>query len=54
MPRGVRPVHVHTITPRKLSVARVADVTPGMRRVTIPGAELDAFTVDGQDQPTAR
>ncbi|MEV8375658.1 siderophore-interacting protein [Kribbella sp. NPDC056861] len=44
MPRRVRPTVVHTIVLRELEVARVVDVTPGMRRVTLTGDQLGAFT----------
>ncbi|HEY0188506.1 MAG TPA: siderophore-interacting protein [Cellulomonas sp.] len=44
MVRTLRPVDVYPITTRTLDVLRVADVTPGMRRVTLGGAELAAHT----------
>ncbi|MFT4232550.1 MAG: siderophore-interacting protein, partial [Leucobacter sp.] len=42
MARSLRPLSVYPITTRTLDVLRVADVTPGMRRVTLGGAGLDA------------
>jgi NADPH-dependent ferric siderophore reductase len=42
MPRSLRPTTIHPITTRTLQVLRVADVTPGMRRVTLGGPELKA------------
>lgn len=44
MPRSLRPTTIHPITTRTLQVLRVADVTPGMRRVTLGGPELKAHT----------
>ena len=44
MARSLRPLDVYPITVRTLDVLRVADVTPGMRRVTLGGAELAAHT----------
>lgn len=44
MPRRARPTVVHTIVLRELEVARVVDVTPGMRRVTLTGDQLGSFT----------
>ncbi|MDN6438199.1 MAG: SIP domain-containing protein [Corynebacterium nuruki] len=54
MPRRVRPVHLLTLTPRKLTVKKVADVTPGMRRITLTGDQLAGYTVDGTDYPAFR
>lgn len=44
MSRSLRPFTAHPITTRVLEVLRVADVTPGMRRVTLGGAGLHAHT----------
>ncbi|MFT4213696.1 MAG: siderophore-interacting protein, partial [Microbacterium sp.] len=44
MARSLRPLTVYPITTRTLEVLRVADVTPGMRRVTLGGPELAAHT----------
>ncbi|WP_394618757.1 SIP domain-containing protein [Lentzea sp. JNUCC 0626] len=46
MPRRARPTFVHTIALRELEVARVVDVTPGLRRVTLTGEQLGSFTGD--------
>ena len=40
MPATIRRTSIHAITTRTLTVLRVADVTPGMRRVTIGGPQL--------------
>ncbi|WP_330275555.1 SIP domain-containing protein [Lentzea sp. NBC_00516] len=50
MPRRARPTFVHTIALRELVVARVVDVTPGLRRVTVTGDQLGSFT--GSDGTT--
>jgi NADPH-dependent ferric siderophore reductase len=50
VPRRARPTVVHTIALRELEVARVVDVTPGMRRVTLTGDQLGSFT--GSDGTT--
>ncbi|GAA1829230.1 hypothetical protein GCM10009836_03840 [Pseudonocardia ailaonensis] len=43
---------MHPVTLRRVEVARIEDVTPGMRRVTFTGAQLEAFTSDnGLAQP---
>ncbi len=44
MPRNLRPIEAFPITTRFLEVIRSVDVTPGMRRVTLGGAELAAHT----------
>lgn len=44
MPRNLRPIEAFPITTRFLEVIRSVDVTPGMRRVTLGGAELAAYT----------
>lgn len=46
MARNLRPLDVFPITTRTLEVLRVVDVTPGMRRVTLGGAELAAHTAE--------
>lgn len=43
---SLRPLTVFPITTRTLEVIRVADVTPGMRRVTLGGPELAAHTAE--------
>jgi NADPH-dependent ferric siderophore reductase len=50
VPRRARPTFVHTIALRELEVARVVDVTPGLRRVTLTGDQLGSFT--GSDGTT--
>ncbi|MFD9910125.1 SIP domain-containing protein [Streptomyces sp. NPDC059063] len=52
--RNPRPLVTFPIVLRELSVLRVADVTPGMRRVTLGGAQLRAFHRDGLDLPALR
>lgn len=47
MPKTARPTTVLPIALRELEVARIEDVTPGMRRVTLAGDQLGAFTADG-------
>lgn len=52
MPKNSRPVTVLPISLREVEVRRVVDVTPGMRRVTLGGEQLDAFmTVNGHPRP---
>jgi NADPH-dependent ferric siderophore reductase len=52
VPRRARPTYVHTIALRELEVARVVDVTPGLRRVTLTGDQLRSFTAsDGTTFP---
>ncbi|MFT4229013.1 MAG: siderophore-interacting protein [Microbacterium sp.] len=46
MARSLRPEAIFPITTRRLAVLRVADVTPGMRRVTIGGPALAAHVAD--------
>lgn len=46
MARSLRPIEVFPITTRRLEVLRVADVTPGMRRVTLGGEQLQAHEAD--------
>ncbi|MFT3944079.1 MAG: siderophore-interacting protein [Ancrocorticia sp.] len=51
MPRHIRPTTVYPMALRELEVLRVADVTPGMRRVTLTGHQLAAHTTpDGLEQ----
>ncbi|WP_231955185.1 siderophore-interacting protein [Occultella aeris] len=46
---------MHPISLREVHVVRAADLTPGMRRVTLGGPELGAFTsANGLDQPAFR
>ncbi|MFC8724643.1 SIP domain-containing protein [Streptomyces bacillaris] len=52
--RNPRPVVTFPIVLRELTVLRVADVTPGMRRVTLGGPQLHAFHRDGLDLPALR
>lgn len=55
MPKNARPTTVHPLSLRELEVSRVHDLTPGMRRVTLTGAQLDSFTSpNGLDQPAFR
>ncbi|ORI14856.1 NADPH-dependent ferric siderophore reductase [Rhodococcus erythropolis] len=52
MPRNTRPTTAYPVTLRELEVHRVTEVTPGMRRVTLTGAQLDTFTnADGIAEP---
>jgi len=52
MPRRARPTVVHNIVLRELEVARIVDVTPGLRRVTLTGDQLGSFTAsDGTTFP---
>lgn len=44
MARSLRPISIFPITTRTLDVLRVTDVTPGMKRVTLGGSELQAHT----------
>ncbi|MFG2768294.1 SIP domain-containing protein [Streptomyces rubiginosohelvolus] len=52
--RNPRPVVTFPIVLRELTVLRVADVTPGMRRVTLGGKQLRAFHRNGLDLPALR
>ncbi|XVU27806.1 SIP domain-containing protein [Actinoplanes sp. CA-054009] len=47
MPKTSRRLTVHPLTLREVEVARVTDLTPGMRRITLAGAQLRAFTSAG-------
>lgn len=46
MPKTSRRTTVHPLTLREATVARVTDLTPGMRRITLGGDQLGAFTSD--------
>lgn len=52
--RSPRTVVTFPIVLRELTVLRVADVTPGMRRITLGGEQLGAFRRDGLDLPALR
>ena len=55
MPKTSRTLTVHPISLREVEVARVTDITPGMRRVTLIGEQLRAFTSEnGFAQPEFR
>lgn len=47
MPRHARPTTVFPVGLREVEVVRIVDVTPGMRRITLAGAQLGAFTSAG-------
>ncbi|MFJ7203689.1 SIP domain-containing protein [Streptomyces sp. NPDC098789] len=49
--RNPRSVVTFPIVLRELTVLRVADVTPGMRRITLGGPQLGAFRKDGLELP---
>ncbi|QNP65103.1 siderophore-interacting protein [Streptomyces genisteinicus] len=52
MPRTSRRLTVHPPTLREAEVVRILDLTPGMRRVTLGGDQLHAFTAaDGFARP---
>ncbi|MEV0222109.1 siderophore-interacting protein [Streptomyces sp. NPDC050704] len=52
MPKTSRRLTVHPPTLREVEVVRTVDITPGMRRVTLSGAQLRAFTAeDGFARP---
>lgn len=52
MPKTSRRLTVHPLTLREAEVVRVTDLTPGMRRVTLAGEQLRAFTSpNGFPQP---
>lgn len=52
MPKTSRRLTVHPLTLREAEVVRVIDLTPGMRRVTLAGEQLGAFTsANGFPQP---
>jgi NADPH-dependent ferric siderophore reductase len=54
MPRNIRENIIHPITLRELEVCRVVEITPGMRRVTLTGAQLGPFMSNGFAQPEFR
>ncbi|MFT3970468.1 MAG: siderophore-interacting protein [Micropruina sp.] len=55
MPRTRRQLLTFPINVRALTVARVVDVTPGLRRITLTGDQLGAFTTaDGIAVPALR
>ncbi|WP_432105285.1 SIP domain-containing protein [Streptomyces sp. bgisy091] len=52
MPKTSRRLTVHPPTLREVEVVRIVDLTPGMRRVTLSGEQLRAFTTaDGLTRP---
>jgi NADPH-dependent ferric siderophore reductase len=52
MPKTSRRLTVHALTLREVEVVRVVDLTSGMRRITLGGAQLGAFTsANGYPQP---
>ncbi len=52
MPKTSRRLTVRPLTLREAEVVRVVDLTPGMRRVTLAGAQLGEFTsANGFAQP---
>ncbi|MFD8067172.1 SIP domain-containing protein [Streptomyces parvulus] len=52
MPKTSRRFTVHPPTLREVGVVRITDLTPGMRRVTLSGEQLRAFTTaDGITRP---
>ncbi|MEV6304875.1 siderophore-interacting protein [Actinoplanes sp. NPDC051861] len=52
MPKTSRRITVHPLTLREVEVVRVTDLTPGMRRITLAGAQLGEFTsANGFAQP---
>ena len=52
MPKTSRRLTVHPLTLREVEVVRAVDLTPGMRRITLAGAQLRAFTsANGFAQP---
>ncbi|GAA3522339.1 hypothetical protein GCM10022222_00130 [Amycolatopsis ultiminotia] len=52
MPKTSRRLTVHPLTLREVEVVRVADLTPGMRRITLAGEQLREFTsANGLAQP---
>lgn len=52
--RNPRSVVTFPIVLRELTVLRAENLTPGMRRLTLGGAQLRAFTRDGLDLPELR
>ncbi|MFD5568964.1 SIP domain-containing protein [Streptomyces cadmiisoli] len=52
MPKTSRRLTVHSPTLREVEVVRTVDITTGMRRVTLSGEQLRAFTTaDGFERP---
>lgn len=52
MPKTSRRLTVHPLTLREVEVVRVLDLTPGMRRITLAGKQLDEFiSANGFAQP---
>lgn len=52
MPKTPRRLTVHPLTLREVEVVGVADLTPGMRRITLSGEQLREFTsANGFSQP---
>jgi len=52
MPKTTRRLTVHPPTLREVAVVRIVDVTTGMRRITLAGAQLGAFTsAHGSERP---
>ena len=49
--RSPRQVATFPIVLRELTILRVTDVTPNLRRITLGGEQLRAFTRDGLDLP---
>ncbi|WP_087623542.1 siderophore-interacting protein [Aeromicrobium sp. PE09-221] len=55
MPRTRREQRIYPISVRELTVSRVVDLGPGMRRITLTGAQFGAFaTADGIAVPPLR
>ncbi|MFG2895757.1 SIP domain-containing protein [Streptomyces zaomyceticus] len=52
--RSPRSVVTFPIVLRELTVLRAVNLTPGMRRLTLGGAQLDAFEKDGLELPALR
>ncbi|RCS61181.1 siderophore-interacting protein [Microbacterium sp. JB110] len=52
MPKTSRRITVRPLTLREVEIVRVVDLTPGMRRITLAGEQLGAFTsANGFPQP---
>ncbi|MFF5075423.1 SIP domain-containing protein [Actinoplanes sp. NPDC000266] len=52
MPKTSRRITVHPLTLREVEIVQVADLTPGMRRITLAGPQLAEFTsANGFAQP---
>ncbi|MGJ7419137.1 SIP domain-containing protein [Streptomyces cinereoruber] len=52
--RSPRSVVTFPIVLRELTVLRAENITPGMRRLTLGGPQLDAFVKDGLELPALR